>query len=151
MRANILLIEFEQRSVDRVRQALAETEHQLEIAGDLDRAVEICAHFEPRLVIITADLPKVSVEDAITQLRARAGLRVTPFLILKTGYDGTASEADAAELGAHDILGSPFVSQALIERSSAWCASTPASPRLRRSRRRPWMPSARAARPVVHR
>jgi len=116
MRANILLIDYERRSVDRVRRALAETEHTLEIASDLRRAVEICAHFEPRLVIITAELPGVSVEDAITQLRARAGLRATPFLILMAGYKGASSEADAALLGAQDILARPFGGDALVEK-----------------------------------
>ena len=116
MRANILLIDYEHRSVDRVRRALAETEHTLEIAGDLQKAVEICAHFEPRLVIITAELPGVSVEDAITQLRARAGLRATPFLIVMAGYHGTGSEDDAARLGAQDILARPHSSEALVEK-----------------------------------
>ncbi len=116
MRANILLIDYEHRSVDRVRRALAETEHTLEIAGDLRKAVEICAHFEPRLVIITAELPGVSVEDAITQLRARAGLRATPFLIVMAGYQGTGSEDDAARLGAQDILPRPHSSEALVEK-----------------------------------
>ncbi|HOC42858.1 MAG TPA: TonB family protein [Thermoanaerobaculales bacterium] len=114
MRANILLIDFDRRSVDRVRRALADSEHTLEIAGDLKRAVEICAHFEPRLVIITAELPGVSVGDAITQLRARAGLRATPFLILMAEYKGTASEADAALLGAQDILARPYAADALV-------------------------------------
>ena len=116
MRANILLIDYEHRSVDRVRRALAGTEHTLEIAGDLQKAVEICAHFEPRLVIITAELPGVSVEDAITQLRARAGLRATPFLIVMAGYHGTGSEDDAAHLGAQDILARPYSSEALVEK-----------------------------------
>jgi TonB family protein len=116
MRANILLIEYERRSVDQVRRALAETEHTLEVAGDLHRAVEICAHFEPRLVIITAELPGVAVEDAITQLRGRAGLRATPFLILMAGYQGTSSDTDATHLGAHDIVASPYGSQALVEK-----------------------------------
>ncbi|PWB75538.1 MAG: hypothetical protein C3F15_06305, partial [Holophagae bacterium] len=116
MRANILLIDYEHRSVDRVRRALAETEHPLEIAGDLQKAVEICAHFEPRLVIITAELPGVSVDDAITQLRARAGLRATPFLIVMAGYHGTGSEDDAARLGAQDILPRPYSSEALVEK-----------------------------------
>jgi TonB family protein len=116
MRANILLIEYERRSVDQIRRALAETEHTLEVAGDLHRAVEICAHFEPRLVIITAELPGVSVGDAITQLRARAGLRATPFLIMMAGYLGEDGEVDAAQLGAQDILARPYGSQALVEK-----------------------------------
>ena len=42
MKANILLIEYEPRYVERVRKALSEGGHQLEVAGDLDGAVEAC-------------------------------------------------------------------------------------------------------------
>jgi len=82
MNADILLIEYEQSSVEGVRNAIAGRGHRLEVAGDLNAAVDACAHFEPKIVIITSVLPKVPIGDAITQLRARAGLRVTPFLIL---------------------------------------------------------------------
>jgi TonB family protein len=64
-------------------------------------------------VIITSVLPKITVEDAITQLRARAGLRVTPFLIVMSGYRGHDPKEDAAQLGAQDILPRPFGSEAL--------------------------------------
>lgn len=108
MSINILLIEFESEHADDVRRAMADTGDRLEVASDLNAAVEICAHFEPRVVIMTSQLPGVTIEDAITQLRARAGLRVTPFLILQSGYVGDVPELDAARHGAQDILGRPF-------------------------------------------
>ncbi len=108
MSANILLIEYEQSSVDGVRNAIAGRGHRLEVAGDLDAAVETCAHFEPKIVIITSSLPNVPVGDAITQFRARAGLRATPFLILMSDYQGSDPRADAVEVGAQDILARPF-------------------------------------------
>jgi len=108
MSANILLIEYEQSSVDDFRNALAGRGHRLEVAGDLNAAVQVCAHFEPKIVAITSALPQVTVGDAITQLRARAGLRVTPFLILMPGYLGEDSVADAEVHGAQDILAPPF-------------------------------------------
>ncbi len=116
MSINILLIEFETEYADKVRNALADSGHRLEVAGDLNGAVEICAHFEPRVVIITSQLPDVTVEDAITQLRARAGLRVTPFLILETGYVGDDPEADAGLHGAQNVLGRPFDDKVLCDR-----------------------------------
>jgi TonB family protein len=82
--------------------------HRLEVAGDLNAAVEACAHFEPKIVIITSKLPNLPVGDAITQLRGRAGLRVTPFLILLAGYRGADSRADAQEYGAQDMVAPPF-------------------------------------------
>ena len=44
MAANILLVEYEQRYVDQIRGALAGIVDRIEVAGDLDRAVAICAH-----------------------------------------------------------------------------------------------------------
>jgi TonB family protein len=120
MVGNILLVEYEQRYVDRVRAALSETGHRVEVAGDLDRAVDVCAHFEPHLVIMTAALPQLAVEDAVTQLRARAGLRVTPFLILTANADG---DGDATRFGAQDVLPRPFTGDALRQKVDALLAA----------------------------
>ena len=108
MSAFILLIESEPSSVEIVRNAVAGQGHRLEIADDLDAAVDKCARLEPRLVVITSALPQVTIADAITQLRARAGLRTTPFLVLMSGYRGEDSMADAEEFGAQDVLARPF-------------------------------------------
>jgi TonB family protein len=116
MSANILVIEYEPRYVDRVRTALAVPGHRVEIAGDLDQAVERCARFEPQLVVMTSVLPRLKIEDAITQLRARAGLRTTPFLIVMSGYGGGDTRADAVRYGAQDILERPFSTEALLEK-----------------------------------
>lgn len=116
MSANILLIEYEPRYIDRVKKALAATGHHLEVCSDLDAAVEKCAHFEPALVILTSVLPRLKIEDAITQLRARAGLRATPFLVLMSGYRGSDPQGDAARYGAQDILERPFSGEVLLQR-----------------------------------
>jgi TonB family protein len=122
MAANILLVEYEQRYVDQIRGALAGIVDRIEVAGDLDRAVAVCAHFEPSMVIITSVLPRLEIADAITQLRARAGLRVTPFLILMSGYGGGEGIADAGQFGAQDVLERPFTGEVLGERVKALLA-----------------------------
>jgi TonB family protein len=116
MSASILVIEYEPRYVEHVRKALAGPGFHLEIAGNMDDAVNRCANFEPAVVIITSVLPNLKIEDAITQLRARAGLRVTPFLILMSGYRGEKPKEDAVRYGAQDILERPFGADALRER-----------------------------------
>jgi TonB family protein len=67
-------------------------------------------------VVITSVLPNLKIEDAITQLRARAGLRATPFLILMSGYRGDQPKDDAVRYGAQDILERPFGGDALRAR-----------------------------------
>jgi TonB family protein len=116
MSASILVIEYEPRYVEHVRKALAGPDFHLEIAGNLDDAVNRCAAFEPAVVIITSVLPNLKIEDAITQLRARAGLRATPVLILMSGYRGETPKEDAVRYGAQDILERPFGADALRER-----------------------------------
>jgi len=116
MNANILVIEYEPRYVEHVRMALAESDLRIEVASDMDEAVNQCANFEPTLVIITSVLPNLKIEDAITQLRARAGLRVTPVLILMPGYRGDNPKEDAVRYGAQDIIELPFGANALRER-----------------------------------
>ena len=116
MSASILVIEYEPRYVEHVRKALAGPGFHLEIAGNIDDAVNRCASFEPAVVIITSVLPNLKIEDAITQLRARAGLRATPFLILMSGYRGETPKEDAVQYGAQDILERPFGADALRER-----------------------------------
>ncbi len=119
MKKNILLIEYEPRYVERVGRAVRGAGHELEVVDDLEAAVERCAHFEPDLVILTSVLPRLKLEDAITQLRARAGLRSTPFLILMSGYRGSEPAADAARYGAQDILERPFSGEVLVQRAEA--------------------------------
>ncbi len=116
MKTQILLIEYEARYIDRVKRALTPSGYSVEVAADIDQALASCAHFEPHLVIMTSVLPGLKLEDAITQLRARAGLRITPFLILMSGYRGSDPAADAANYGAQDILERPFSAEVLSQK-----------------------------------
>jgi TonB family protein len=119
MAQTILLVDYEPRTVARVTEALASLSCQIITAKDVDAAVGACARVEPRVVLITSVLPKVKVEDAITQVRARAGLRNTPFLVLMSGYQGTNPKSDAAHLGAQDIVAKPFSADDLLTRVQA--------------------------------
>ena len=127
MAHTILVVDYEPRTVARVTEALAPLSCQIITAKDVDAAVGACARVEPRVVLITSVLPKVKVEDAITQVRARAGLRNTPFLVLMSGYSGGDTKVDAMLLGAQDIVAKPFSSDDLLARVQA-ALQTPRSP-----------------------
>jgi TonB family protein len=111
----ILLLDYEPRTAVRVTEALASLGCQLVTARDVDGAVAACAKVEPQVVLTTSVLPRLKVEDAITQLRARAGLRHTPFLVLMSGYTGHDPRADAEKLGAQDIIAKPFSNSDLLD------------------------------------
>jgi TonB family protein len=119
MAHTILLVDYEPRTVTRVTEALAPLGCQILTAKDVDAAVGACARVEPRVVLITSVMPKVKVEDAITQVRARAGLRHTPFIVLMSGYSGDDPKGDASRLGAQDIVAKPFSGDDLLARVRA--------------------------------
>jgi TonB family protein len=114
--ANILVIEYEPRYIERVRKALGERGHRVEVAGDIDQAILACAGFNPQLVILTSILPRIKIEEAIAQLRVSAGLRGVPFVIMMSGYRGSDSRADATRYGAQDIIERPFSGDALVNK-----------------------------------
>jgi TonB family protein len=114
MSQTILLVDYEPRTITRVSEALAPLDCQIVAVKDVDTAVAECSKVEPRAVLITAVLPHISVEDAITQLRARAGLRNTPFLLLMSGYVGLDPKADANRRGAQGIVSKPFSNEDLL-------------------------------------
>jgi TonB family protein len=116
MSQTVLLVDYEPRTVARVTEALQPLDCRVIPAKDVDAAVAACAKAEPRLVLITSVLPRLRVDDAITQLRAHAGLRTTPFVVLMSGYAGRDARADAARLGAQDILSKPFSNEELVSR-----------------------------------
>jgi len=115
----ILLLDYEPRTAARVGEALAAIGCEVVTAKDVDAAVAACAKVEPRAVLTTSVLPRLKVEDAITQLRARAGLRNTPFLVMMSGYTGHDPKGDAAKLGAQDIVAKPFSNDELAEHVKA--------------------------------
>lgn len=112
----ILLVDYEPRTVARVTEALAPLDVEVVAAKDVDAAVGACAKREPAAVLISSVLPKVKVGDAITQLRARAGLRTTPVIILMSGYTGHDPARDAAEYDGQFIVAKPFSSEELLAR-----------------------------------
>lgn len=110
----ILLVDYEPRTVARVTEALAPLDLEVVAARDVDAAVGACAKREPAAVLISSVLPKVKVGDAITQLRARAGLRTTPIVILMSGYTGHDPAGDAAEYDGQLIVAKPFSNEELL-------------------------------------
>ncbi|MFH1175912.1 MAG: TonB family protein [Acidobacteriota bacterium] len=114
MAQTILLVDYEPRTLARVTEALAPLGCQIITAKDVDAAVGACARVEPRVVLITSVLPRLKVEDAITQVRARAGLRSTPFIILFSGYAGNDPAGDAIRLGAEALIAKPFSNEELL-------------------------------------
>src|SRR6202008_1030705 len=82
MPENILVVEYEPRYTDRVRQALAGQPFSPSFAKDGEgalRALEGAA--DPRLIVLSSVVPKISATDLIRVIRNQAAMQDTPILL----------------------------------------------------------------------
>ncbi|MEA2414284.1 MAG: eukaryotic-like serine/threonine-protein kinase [Thermoanaerobaculia bacterium] len=108
MPENILVVEYEPRYTDRVKQALAGQPFEAWFAKDGEEALRVIDTKEPRLIVLSSVVPKVSTSDLIRAIRGRDSLQRTPILLTVSGYRGESPRADAVRLGASDILPKPY-------------------------------------------
>jgi TonB family protein len=108
MPENILVIEYEPRYNDRVKQALAGQPVQPSFARDADEAVRALDTQTPKLIVLSSIVPKTNTTDMIRAIRKREHLQQTPILLTVSGYTGSHPKQDAIRLGATDILPKPY-------------------------------------------
>ncbi|HEV7572018.1 MAG TPA: protein kinase, partial [Thermoanaerobaculia bacterium] len=108
MPENILVVEYEPRYTDRVKQALAGQPFEAWFAKDGEEALRVIDSRQPRLIVLSSVVPKVSTSDLIRAIRGRDALQQTPILLTVSGYRGESPRADAVRLGASDILPKPY-------------------------------------------
>src|SRR4029078_10515558 len=108
MSQNILVVEYEPRYADRVRAALNGQPFHAEYAKDGEEAMRSLDTHEPKLIVLSSVVPKISAPDLIRIIRGRNALQKTPILLTVSGYTGSAPKQDAARIGASDILPKPY-------------------------------------------
>jgi TonB family protein len=108
MPENILVVEYEPRYTERVKQALVGQPFEAWFAKDGDEAMRVVEAVHPKLIVLSSVVPRVSTADLIRSIRGRDSLKQTPILLTVSGYRGESSRADAARVGASDILPKPY-------------------------------------------
>lgn len=108
MPENILVVEYEPRYTDRVRQALAGQPFAPSFAKDGEEALRALDGSSPLLIVLSSVVPKVSTAELIRAIRGRDALQQTPILLTVSGYNGKSPKQDAVRLGASDILPKPY-------------------------------------------
>src|SRR2546430_15425381 len=108
MPENILVVEYEPRYTDRVRQALAGEQFAPSFAKDGEEALRALDGPSPQLIVLSSVVPKVSTAELIRAIRGRDALQQTPILLTVSGYNGKSPKQDAVRLGASDILPKPY-------------------------------------------
>src|SRR5437868_744347 len=108
MPENILVVEYEPRYTDRVRQALVGQPFTPLFAKDGEEALRAIESDTPRLIVLSSVVPKVSTPELIRAIRNRNTLAATPILLTVSGYNGKSPKQDAVRMGASDILPKPY-------------------------------------------
>jgi len=108
MSENILVVEYEPRYTDRVRQALVGQPFTPTFAKDGEEAMRALDAQQPRLIVLSSVVPKISTTELIRAIRGRKPLQETPILLTVSGYNGKSPKADAQRVGASDILPKPY-------------------------------------------
>ncbi len=107
MAKKLLLIENEPRYIDKVRLA-GGSDFDVTVAREGDEGIAAFDRERPDLVVVTAALQKMRVNDVIRDLRRKGGPTAPPILLMMSGYKGSNPKADAQKIGAFDILEKPF-------------------------------------------
>jgi len=118
MAETVLVIEYEPRYIERLREAFAGTPVKLSFARDGREALESLQQSRPSAVILSWILPKTDVTQLIASIHAAGDPRI-PILLTVSGYSGRDSHADARRVGAEDLLAKPFSPSDLIARVEA--------------------------------
>jgi TonB family protein len=108
MPKRVLLIDYEPRSVERLR-AVVSPEFDLTVAHDGEEGLSLFSssgRFDA--VLVAGMLPRLASGEVIREIRRKGGATAPPILLMVSGYKGTNPKADAQRVGAFDILVKPF-------------------------------------------
>ena len=111
MTKTVLLIDYEPRSVERVRSLLAPAEYTVTEAHDGEEGLNSFSASRFDVVILAGMLPRLPSAEVIREIRRRGGATAPPILLMVSGYKGSNRKADAQKVGASEILARPFTDE----------------------------------------
>src|SRR6266851_18983 len=112
MSKKLLLIEYDARSLERLRSLLS-AEYEVVEARDGEEGLQIYSSGRFDLVLLSGMLPRLSSAEVIREIRRRGRAMAPPIILMVAGYRGTNTKADAQKVGAFEILIRPFSDQEL--------------------------------------
>ncbi len=99
--ATILIADDEQECIDFVRDALADTPHEILAARDGEEALSMARERKPDLIILDVQMPKRDGFAVFAELRADEALRDTPVIMLTAIVERTGVELSARDMGEY--------------------------------------------------
>ena len=101
----ILIIDDEKVVLDSCTQILKDEPHEVAVASDGSRGLELVEEFRPDLVFVDLKMPGISGFEVLEKVQEVDPTIVT---IVITGYATVSSAVDAMKSGAYDFLPKPF-------------------------------------------
>lgn len=80
--AKILIADDEQDCIDFVREAMADTPHEVLAAMDGEEALKVAREQSPDVIILDVEMPKLNGFDVFAKLRADEKLSAVPVIML---------------------------------------------------------------------
>ena len=102
----LLLVDDDRSSIMTMNQVLGAT-HDLRFATSGARALELIRESAPELILLDMVMPEMDGIETLRQIRAYAGTRATPVLIV-TARNDAESESSALRAGADDFITKPI-------------------------------------------
>ena len=117
-RPHVLVVEDEAPIVELLRYNLEASGYSVSVATDGDEALERVTEDRPDAVLLDWMLPRKSGIEVCRQLRAKAGTRMLPIILL-TARGEEADRVRGLETGADDYIVKPFSPKELEARLKA--------------------------------
>ncbi len=108
MAKKVLLIEYEPRYIERVRNLLTPLGHTVSEAHDGEAGLQAFNAAKFDVILLSGMLPRLPSAEVIREVRKKGGATAPPIVLMMSGYKGSNRKADAQKVGAFDILLRPF-------------------------------------------
>ena len=99
--ARILVADDEPECIDFVREALAETPHEVIGAADGEAALAAAREHKPDLIILDVQMPKRDGFAVFAELRADENFRDVPVIMLTAIVERTGVDLSAQDMGEY--------------------------------------------------
>jgi DNA-binding response OmpR family regulator len=115
MSHKILIIDYEPRSVERLRGFLSKAGYEVEVAADGVAGIQAFEKVRPDVTLIEAMLPKKHGFEVCQELKKTAHGKRTPIIIITSVYKGRKYRNEALHIhGCDDFLEKPIDEERLL-------------------------------------
>ncbi|MBL7134079.1 MAG: response regulator [Phycisphaerae bacterium] len=99
--AKILIADDEQECIDFVREALADTPHEIIAAMDGQEALRMAKEHSPQLIILDVQMPKATGFQVFEELKADQKLSSVPVIMLTATAERTGVKLTGKDVGQY--------------------------------------------------